>query len=263
MSGDKNWVPKHIDIEPAFAAFVPTFRGGQLIRDLMHSSGKMPLNADYLFAGDNVIAELKCLEKNPMEASDWPPRLAKAFNATGHSFSDLGYLVRGQPMPENVRVKLFNWLRDAIRSVVKKGNRQIRATKRELCKVDAKGILLIANDRNYGFGPEAMMSVISDAAAQLNDSHLDAVVYFTPNVFHRVSNSDVAWIIWEPRYRDVTDVPLSQFVNDLGRKWNEHLEVITGDPFVERQELDTGEAQRFVASARPVRRLGRNSATKG
>jgi hypothetical protein len=259
MNADQNWTPRHIDIEPAFNDFVPTFRGGQLIRDLMPNPRKMPLNADYLFAGNNVIAELKCLEKNPTEASDWLPRLARAFGATGHSFSDwIGFVARGEPVPDKVRAKLFDWLRDAIRGVVKAGNRQIRASKRELCKSDAKGVLLIANDNNYGFGPEAMIGIISDAAALLNDSHVDAVVYFTPDVFHRLSNSDVAWIIWEPRYRDETDVLLSQFVNDLGRKWHDHLEAVTGDPYVERQELDVGEAQEFTAAAQAVRSLGRS-----
>jgi hypothetical protein len=198
------------------------------------------------------------LEKNPTEASDWPPRLARAFRTTGHFGDLIGCVARGEPVPDKVRAKLFDWLRDAIRGVVKAGNRQIRASKRELCKSDAKGVLLIANDNNYGFGPEMMLAVISDAAAVLNDCHVDAVVYFTPNVFHRLGNSDVAWIIWEPRYRDETDVSLSQFVNDLGHKWHDYVEVVTGDPYVERQELDVSEAQQFTASVRPVRRLGRS-----
>jgi hypothetical protein len=254
MNADQKWEPKHVDIEPAFNEFVPTFRSGQLIHDLMSNHRDMPLNADYPFSPDNVIAELKCLEKNPMEASDWPPRLAKAFRTTGHNFSDLmGYLVRGEPMPDAVRAKLFHWLRDAIRTVVKGGNRQIRATKHEIMRMDAKGLLLIANDNNYGFGPEAMLDVISDAAARLDDSHVDAVVYFTPNVFHRHPGSDVAWMIWDPRYRDETDTQLSEFVNDMGRRWHDHLAVVTGDLLVERHERP-----HFDRSVmQPVRRLGR------
>ena len=160
MRADQKWTPTHVEIEPSFDAFVATFRGGQLIRNLItNKRGQMPLKADYLFAADNVVAELKCLEKNPMEASDWPPRLAKAFRTAGHNFSDLmGYLVRGEPMPHAVREKLFHWLRDAIRTVVKGGNRQIRASKRELGKTDAKGVLLVANDNNYGLGPAAIIS---------------------------------------------------------------------------------------------------------
>jgi len=254
MNADQKWEPKHIEIEPAFNEFVPTFRSGQLIRDLMSNHRDMPLSADYLFAPDNLIAELKCLEKNPMEAADWPPRLARAFRATGRSFSDLmGYLLRGEPMPDEVRAKLFHWLRDAIRTVVKGGNRQIRASKLELRKIDAKGVLLVANDNNYGFGPETMLAVISDAAARLDDSHVDAVVYFTPNVFHRQPGSDIAWMVWDPRYRDETDTQLSGFVNDMGRKWHDYLEVATNDPFVEREERT-----HFDRSVmQPVRRLGR------
>jgi len=247
------WSPKHIDIEPAFNDFALTFRSGQLIRDLTPATGKLPPNADYLFAHDNVIAELKCLEKNPAEATDWPPRLAKAFRSTGHSFSQLmGYLVRGEPMPAVVRAKLFHWLQDAIRTVIKGGNRQIRSSKRELGRPDAKGLLLVANDHNYGFGPAAMLAVISDAVARLDNNHVDAVVYFTPNVFHSKPGSDVAWVLWDPKYRDVNDLQLSEFVNDMGREWYNHLQVVTGDPFVEREEHP--EIDR--SSMRPERRLG-------
>jgi hypothetical protein len=255
MSADQKWIPTHIEIEPSFDAFVPTFREGQLIRNLMtNKRGQMPLNADYLFAADNAIVELKCLEKNPMEASDWPPRLSKAFRATGHNFSDLmGYLVRGEPMPDTVRAKLVHWLRDAVRTVIKGGNRQIRASKSELGKMDAKGVLLVANDNNYGFRPEAMVTVIGDAVARLDDNHIDAVVYLSVNVFHRKPGSDVAWLLWEPRYRDETDIQLSEFVNDLGRRWYDHLEVASGDPFVERLERP----QSDISGMEPVRRLGR------
>jgi len=105
-------------------------------------------------------------------------------------------------MPNAVKAKLFHWLREAIRSVVKTGNRQIRMSKQVLREEKGKGVLLVANDNNYGFGPETMSDVISDAVARLDDGHIDAVVYFTPNVFHRIPGSDVVWIIWEPSYRD-------------------------------------------------------------
>ena len=243
--------PKHINIEAVFDEFVLTFRNGRLIRDLMTTPSKMPPNADYLFAADKVIAELKCLEKNPMEASDWRPRLAKAFEAT--DLDDIeGRLIRGEPLPDAVRARLFHLLRGAIRNVVKKGNRQIRASKQVLHEEGAKGVLLVANDNNYGFEPETMSAVISDAVACLGDSRIDAVVYFTPNVFHRIPGSDVAWIIWEPSYRDETDTGLSEFINDMGRRWHHHLQAITA--FVERRELPAID----LSSMQLVHRLGRN-----
>jgi hypothetical protein len=194
---------------------------------------------------------LKCLEKNPMRAPDWRPRVAKASEATG--LDDIeGRLIRGECLPDAVKSRLFHLLREPIRNVVKNGNRQIRTSKRVLNAEGAKGVLLVANDNNYGFEPETMSAVISDAVACLGDSHIDAVVYFTPNVFHRVPGSDVAWIIWEPSYRDETDTALSEFVNDMGRRWHDHLHTTTA--FAERRELPAID----LSSMQLAPRLGRD-----
>jgi hypothetical protein len=92
--------PKHIDVEPNFEAFVPTFRNGRLVRELMPARTNLPLNADYFFPDDNIVAELKCLQKNPIEGKDWPSRLIRAFSSTGHSLDDLmRHLFDGVPMP--------------------------------------------------------------------------------------------------------------------------------------------------------------------
>jgi hypothetical protein len=161
-------------------------------------------------------------------------------------------------MPERVKTRLVGWLRESIRDVVKTGNRQIRATKRALDRPEAKGVRLIANDNNYGFSPDAMMKIIGDAAARLTDNHVDGIVYFTPNVFHRKQDSDVAWTIWDTRYRDETDESLSEFVNELGRKWNDFEEIETGDRFIAREEIPNVEvSQRALSEMHPVRRLGR------
>lgn len=56
------WRPTFIDIEPEFNKFVPTFRNGKLVRDLVPDQPDMALNADYYFPDDHVIAELKCME---------------------------------------------------------------------------------------------------------------------------------------------------------------------------------------------------------
>jgi hypothetical protein len=259
MNAEKKWTPKHIDIEPSFNEFVLAFRGGRLIRDLMPDASKMPLNADYLFPNDNIIAELKCLEKNPVDGPDWQSRVVRAFQSTGYSFDDLMECVdHGKSVPAPVRAKLIHWLRQALRGVVKAGNRQLRQSKRDLKRADAKGVLLIANDNHYGFAPDALLALISDGVALLKDNHVDALVYFTPNVFHRREGSDVAWVLWEPRYRDDTDDGLAEFVNDLGRKWNDYTEVLTGDPFVERNKLPSTNASLM----KPVRKLGRHDVLK-
>jgi len=53
--------PDPIPVEPSFDTFVEAF-GGAKISSLLSDKSAKPLNADYLFAKDNVIAELKTLE---------------------------------------------------------------------------------------------------------------------------------------------------------------------------------------------------------
>jgi hypothetical protein len=52
----------------------------------------------------------------------------------------------------------------------------------------------------------------------------------------------------------MTDTELSDFVNDMGRKWHDHLQATTGDPFVERRELPAVD----LTSMQLLRRLGRD-----
>jgi hypothetical protein len=244
-----------------FNAFVKTVRNGKIISELKTSSSNIRPNADFLFPDDNIIAELKCLEKNPTEASDWPPRLAKAFRSTGHSLSDLlGYVLRGEPLPDKVKEKLTHWMADAIRTVVKSGNRQIRSSKKELHRENAKGALLIANDNNYGFPPHDMMRVICNAATRLIDNHVDALVYFTPNISHHLRESDVAWNIWYPAYQNPDDVGISEFINDLGRKWFDFVSISAGEVYIDRKEIpDISLGHQVISSMRPVRPLGRGA----
>ena len=90
------WRPTFIDIEPEFNKFVPTFRNGKLVRDLVPDQPDMALNADYYFPDDHVIAELKCMETDSEDS--YPQRVSEAFTHFRYSGSDLmGFLFRGEP----------------------------------------------------------------------------------------------------------------------------------------------------------------------
>ena len=90
------WRPTFIDIEPEFNKFVPNFRNGKLVRDLVPDQPDMALNADYYFPDDHVIAELKCMETDSEDS--YPQRVSEAFTHFRYSGSDLmGFLFRGEP----------------------------------------------------------------------------------------------------------------------------------------------------------------------
>ena len=67
MEDSPGWQPTLIDIESGFARLVPTFRNGQIVRDLMPDRPSMKSNADYYFPDDCVIVEIKCMQADARE----------------------------------------------------------------------------------------------------------------------------------------------------------------------------------------------------
>ena len=230
--------PVLINTEEAFSSFVQSFRGGRLIRDIMPDAITMPLNADYFFEDDNVIAELKCLNDDPTKVEVLAERLIGAYRQCGLNGSDcLGYLFRGEPMQEIVKKKIFTATKRTLSSVVAKANKQIRASKSTLARQNAKGLLLVANNANYGFSPQTMYRIIGDAANRLSDNHIDGYIYFTPNVYHAKPQSNIAQQLWVPAYRGEDQHDLSDFVNLMGAAWENFFSQVTGDDPVERYQI--------------------------
>jgi hypothetical protein len=252
----KLWRPILINVESTFSEFVRTFRNGQIIRDHMPDAPVMMPNADYLFPEDNIFVELKTLEEDGADPETYSKRLVAAYERHGYSGSDLfGHLFRGEPTPDAVGQDMLNRLRRPIVEAVKKANKQIRASKRFFDRASACGVVLVANSANYGLSPAGMLSVIGGAAARLDDNHVDAAVYFTPNVYHDIDGSDIAYQVWTPSYRDEQGIDqLVEFVNDLGRKWGDFVEAATGDHFLERTETpDIEEGNQILRGAVPIR----------
>lgn len=249
------WYPKRIDVEATFSAFVRTFRNGRIVRELMPDAPTMTLNADYFFPDAGVVMELKTLEADASSSDARSRRLVAAYRAAGYSGSDLfGFLFRGEPMPNDVQEKFGRLLANPIAKAVKRANKQIRATKRFLRAETALGVVAVANSNNYGLSPGAIFGAIARAATSLEDNHTDAVVYFTPNVYHDIEGSDVAHQIWTAAYRDEQTDRLVEFVNDLGRAWGDFSEMTSGDKYLERAEIpDEEEGLHLLRAAVSVR----------
>lgn len=91
MEGSFGWRPTLFDIEPEFTKFVPTFRNGQIVRDLMPDQPAMALNADFYFPNDRVVVELKCMERDSRDT--YPERVVRAFTHFGYTGCELmGFL---------------------------------------------------------------------------------------------------------------------------------------------------------------------------
>jgi hypothetical protein len=226
-------LPKKIDVESSFTDFVQTFRNaGPLSRFV----GKIPsniLNADYYFPQDNVIAELKTIEVDSLDLDTFNRRVMASYKWLGYRFEDyLEWLSGNAYFPDEVSRRLSSTISRPIIESVKKAHKQIASSRKLLCRKDASGLILVANSGNTGFEPTRIMSTILRGFDIVEEKQNNAIVYFTPNVYHDLGD-EVPYEIWVPIANEQGD-DLQAFVDDLGKAWFDYGEA-NGRPSATRK----------------------------
>ncbi len=233
--------PEPLPIEKTFDAFVVEF-GGEKISELIENKAKMPLNADYLFESQNVIAELKTLE-GIYSGPDAIRQLTQAYIDAGCTGSDvMGLLFRGEPVPGAAARLVQKRIRRSIEQRIKQARKQLRKSKAEFGNEDTKLLILIAMDQQPLFGHRTMLfnlaKIMGDNYA---DVHTDGVIYFNPNMPTKIGPDSMEYSGWYPFYRDddVND-ELSEFVNMLGNRWLKYYGRQIGqvNPILELESAD-------------------------
>ncbi len=217
--------------------------GGTVVAENISRSPSFE-NADYFFPGDLVVAELKELDT---EFSD-----SKRFR---DGYDDLHRrIVQDDPnwrplllggdgkYPDWFYAEFPRLLRPPISRVLKKANRQIRETKLHFRAPDSHGVLLLVNDKFTSFGPMHVAGLASELLAH-SYSSIDCFVYLTVNTYVEVPRSELANLIWVPSYSERASDTLVAFVNELGRKWADHLEKLIG-PFSDRTVTEHADSLR-------------------
>lgn len=230
------WKPKLIDIELEFTSFVRGYRDGKTLSEFLPDIPPGLLNADFVLPLDNVIAELKVLRADAADGATYASRLASSYRHFGYTEADLfAHVFRGQEMPRKVAARIFSMSKRIIVQAIEKANKQIRSTRGILGTNDSKGLVLLANDSNFGFSHAQMIGIIANSFANLKVKHIDYIVYFTPNVYHDTGD-DIAKQFWTPVY-NVGSEDFGDFVNPLGKAWLDYVDQI-GDPAIEREAGD-------------------------
>jgi len=241
------WKPKFINVEGEFTKFVLGFRGG---KKLVDATGPIPngfLNADYYFAKDEVIIELKCLSENAGNPEVESRRIMDSARHLGFTpFHVLRLMMSGNPELQKI---LRHAHAKKIRTVVeaiKKANKQIRASKLILERPNARGLIALANDNNYGLTPSEAMSAVVKAFNNISDCHCDCVVYFTPNVLHDIGDK-VAYNLWIPLYNVGSEI-FSTFVNEFGTAWGDYVHNNI-EPLISRIKNDSDDISKTALNA--------------
>ena len=224
---------KSIDIQAELTACLR--RLGAVVSDDEPGSNK-PRNADYWFPQDNVVAELKCLSQDYFDDQNYIDWLNNAY---------LDWVKRGlaRPLPATTRVNLTDlprectddvtsFIRKRLESSLKDANDQIKVTRSLKETQDARGLLFLVNDGNYGLHPGLVQNALARSLHKF--SGINTVVHFTanmPSALRSVDQDVLFWCAWSAkRYKPPVDRGLLERIK---LAWFSHLERTSGEPIPE------------------------------
>jgi hypothetical protein len=208
--------------------------GGRCVRDLVGCNVSFK-NADYLFPSDNVVAELKSLEKDLL--SD--PSVGEKMHVLYNDWINKGYdvpiifgegILRTDQIPAECAQEVIRIFKSRLESaVLRRANRQIRETKTNLDYPSALGLLLLSNEGNFVFDP-AMMAHALYHALDAKLPCIEHAIFFSANlVAHSGTAPDgplFASIAFPNRRQ-----PTGEFLHRLGSSWCKVLSAATGEIF--------------------------------
>ncbi|KGO86693.1 hypothetical protein [Flavobacterium suncheonense] len=238
------------NVEGYFSEFVE-FVGGKIIEKLENNLSDRP-NADYIFENPDVIAELKCFQKDVFSDSDDFPKLERLYEKwfANKSISQTQFrkiVFQGGPLPEKCIADLIEIASKTIERAIYKANKQIQESKSTFEKKNANGILFLINDGNYFFNTQGFITIISNVLARkFSNPSFDVCIYITINQVTQKPGSDFDYTYWVPIYtridkngETVQDENLFNFVNSLGENlFGDFFTFKTGQVCVNRSEIE-------------------------
>jgi hypothetical protein len=209
--------------------------GGQRIRELIGVNPSFD-NADYVFPSENILVELKSLEKDFLNDRTVYEKMHILYNRWVDEGKDVPIvygedILRTDQIPAEYARELIGIFKDRLESsVLRKANRQIRETKENLDYPDALGLLLLSNEGNFAFDGEMVAHVLMHSLGS-KFSSIEHVILFSANlrvVASATLPSASPFIsIHFPNRRQPTD----EFLHKLGSSWYEVLGAATGKTF--------------------------------
>ncbi len=224
--------PVPVSVEPVFNQFVLEY-GGQLVSTMIAKNiGKE--NADYFFPHPQVIAELKCFQKDLFNTAEDIPRLFEYFKEWKRKNliqegDEIKIAFGTKALPTECSKDLMEAAVKKIDRIIHKANKQIAETKKLIDKPHAKGVLLLCNDGNYFLQNDRFISLICQVMQRkYMNSAIDGIVFFTWSQVSRMPDSDLDHIFWIPMYGEEVDTTLVNFVDTLGAAYYEYYAKVTG-----------------------------------
>jgi hypothetical protein len=221
-----------VDVETVFADFVEEYGG--VVSDRLGDAPDKPKNADYIFHGAKVVAELKLLKDDPVTNKDFlksREKKEKEWLQTGKiTQAELAKVTKINQLPDNLYRDIVKLYTRPIKSHLEKANTQIKATRHNMNLEDYKGLVFFTSDGNYFLEPRHVRQIAADILNSGKYSSINTVVHLTVNVVTTRPDDERLSRLWVNLYRDkdyFENVPLP-FLKDLYNKWVDYYQEVTG-----------------------------------
>ena len=218
-----------IPAERTFESFVLKF-GGELVSRLI-SNVNPSTNADYLFRLPDIVAELKCVERDAFTTDD-----RDKLNALALDWMRRGLIppifgrgrIHLRNLPPECQLEWVDLHKGPWKRKLDKANKQIKNTKALLKVPNACGILFLLDDATHSFLPKEAINFIAGVLRSKKPdgtqiySHLDWIVYLSVNP-KTVTPDGVGLNFWIPAYRHNADEGISAFLESFKHGWTRYL----------------------------------------
>ena len=212
-------------VESTLNEFVET-AGGELIEKTLPNNDGLK-RADYLFRSPLIVAELKCLEHEIITpernqklgplAHSWMRRRLIPVQFGGTQTLEL------RKLPKICQDEWLELYEKPIQRILEKANQQIKEAKGSLGLLESKGVLLVANERQFTTPPEDLITFIARILQKKKPdgkpvfSNLHHVVLFSINVQAVTAEHPGGIFIWLSGYRDLPPDPIvKKFLTEFG-----------------------------------------------
>lgn len=219
------------DIEAAFDKAVYA-TGGIRVTD---RTGHAPpfANADYLFEGRFLVAELKTLQhdyfSDPRVVEKASRIYAEAHTRGGTRMVAYGRnRVSSDKFDEPYRTQLRDLYRVPFRRVVAKAHDQIVETKQQLGLDGYHGLFLLANQGHTALDPWHVVHLLKETLADATFPDIHYTVFFTVNLKANIAGFPNGAACWLPLVRPGIEPVPANFEKRLRKAWLAEVEKLTG-----------------------------------
>ena len=200
-------------------------------------------NADYIFADDMVVAELKCLEEDKGRDGALKEKVHNLYN----QYFDAGKTdliiygeveINANDVSEDFGRDVMELYRRPIQGVIKTANKQIRQTKIHLNRNDYCGVLLLVNDGHELLSPAQVHWIVANTFKRNSYSSIDLVIFLTVNLLAHHVNFQDDLLVWSEWGRADHEMCSDEFLTKLRMAWFKHHQSLVGDIPVGEYTID-------------------------